>query len=83
MAVGVPVITCAIGGIPESIKNYSNKTVVATRNPKLLSLSMKEAILQKSEGRVRRKRLTEHSLDSMYESVLKVYKSAIQQSICG
>lgn len=83
MAVGVPVITCAIGGIPESIKNYANKTVVATRNPNLLSLSMKEAISQKDEGRVRRRPLTEHSLDRMYESVLEVYKSAIQKSTCS
>jgi len=80
MAVGVPVITCPIGGIPESIKNYKNKSVVAPRNPDLLFESMRKAISDKNERAVSRQPLTEHSLDRMYESVLNVYKLAIQES---
>lgn len=79
MAVGLPVISCPIGGIPESIEGYANSLLVPTRNIDELSQAMKKEIEKKESGQIKRSRLTTHSLESMYQSVLRVYLSAIDK----
>lgn len=83
MAVGLPVISCPIGGIPESIEGYANSLLVPTRNIDELSQAMKKEIEKKESGRIKRNRLTTHSLESMYQSVLEVYLSAVNKVMNG
>jgi glycosyltransferase involved in cell wall biosynthesis len=79
MAVGIPVISCPIGGIPESVEGYINSTLVPTRNPEALCAAMQKQIHQLPS--TKRERQTAHSLKRMYDSVLAVYTLASQKVI--
>ena len=79
MAVGVPVISCPIGGIPESVEGYKNSQLVPPRDVDALTQAMMKAI--KKKGSTKREVLSSHSLERMYQSVLKVYQLAINKAI--
>jgi glycosyltransferase involved in cell wall biosynthesis len=80
MAVGVPVISCPIGGIPESVEGYANSTLVPTKDADSLCLAMMRQL--EHQHQIKPERQMAHSLERMYESVLSVYNLAIQKALC-
>ena len=76
MAVGIPVISCPIGGIPEALQGYAHGTLTPTKNPKALSEAMHKQIEQNNATPSRH---TPFTLEGMYTSVLAVFELALQK----
>ena len=81
MAVGLPIISCPIGGIPECLENVSNKTLVEPKNSEALKNAMKSQLLAEEVCRLPRQRHTPFDLNRLYNSSLSVYKKAIERII--
>jgi glycosyltransferase involved in cell wall biosynthesis len=81
MAVGLPIISCPIGGIPESVKNYPDTTLVPPKNIDALAQAMSVNVQKKGNRNITRVRHTVHSLESMYKSALNVYKLVAQKIV--
>ncbi len=79
MATGLPVITCGVGGIPESIKDYAKKTLVEAKNSSQLSLAMRNASLKIQPNESCSKGFTPFTEKTMYESSLSAYLRALSQ----
>jgi glycosyltransferase involved in cell wall biosynthesis len=79
MAVGLPVIACPIGGIPESLNHYEHGILTEEKNPLALSEVMKRQIIKESNGRLPRVRHTPFTLESLYQTSLKIYNQAISK----
>ena len=75
MAVGLPVISCPIGGIPEALQDYAQGTLTPTKNPQALSEAMHK---QLEQNNARPSRHTPFTLEGMYTSVLNVFELALQ-----
>ena len=75
MAVGLPVISCPIGGIPEALTGYAQGTLTPTKNPQALS----EAMHKQLEQNATPCRHTPFTLEGMYTSVLAVFELALQK----
>ncbi len=80
MAVGLPVIACPIGGIPESLNQYDLGTLTEEKNPVALCEAMKHQIAIENNGRLPRVRHTPFTLESLYETALKIYTKGIFKS---
>jgi glycosyltransferase involved in cell wall biosynthesis len=76
MAVGLPVISCPIGGIPEALQGYAQGSLTPTQNPQALSEAMRKQLEQNS---VAPSRHTPFTLEGMYTSVLAVFELAAQK----
>ena len=76
MAVGLPVISCPIGGIPEALQGYAQGTLTPTQNPKALSETMRQQLEQNNTTLSRH---TPFTLEGMYSSVLAVFELAQQK----
>ena len=76
MAVGLPVISCPIGGIPEALQGYAQGTLTPTKNPQALSEAMHK---QLELNNVATSRHTPFTLEGMYTSVLAVFELALQK----
>ena len=81
MAVGLPIISCPIGGIPECLENVSNKTLVEPKNSEALKNAMKSQLLAEEVCRLPKQRHTPFDLNRLYNSSLSVYKKAIERII--
>jgi glycosyltransferase involved in cell wall biosynthesis len=80
MSVGLPIISCPIGGIPEAIEGYEQATLVATKNPKELAGAMtKELVRDRKNSKQARQTL--YSLERMYQSVLDVFNLASEKVV--
>lgn len=76
MAVGLPVISCPIGGIPEALQGYAQGNLTPTQNPQALSEAMRKQLEQNSTTPSRH---TPFTLEGMYTSVLTVFELALQK----
>ncbi|MBC7755959.1 MAG: glycosyltransferase [Bdellovibrio sp.] len=76
MAVGLPVISCPIGGIPEALQGYAQGSLTPTQNPQALSEMMRKQLEQNSAAPSRH---TPFTLEGMYTSVLSVFELAAQK----
>ena len=76
MAVGLPVIACPIGGIPESLNHYTHGTLTEEKNSAALCETMKHQITKESNGRLPRVRHTPFTLESLFQTTLGVYTQA-------
>ncbi len=76
MAVGLPVISCPIGGIPEALQGYAQGNLTPTQNPQALSEAMHK-LLEKNNATPSRH--TPFTLEGMYTSVLAVFELALQK----
>lgn len=77
MAIGLPIVSCPIGGIPECLEGYANQHQVEPKNVKALTHALQ---LQKDfDTPIKRTRIryTPHTLDSLYQNSLSVYQTAI------
>jgi glycosyltransferase involved in cell wall biosynthesis len=77
MAVGLPVITCPIGGIPESLNHYAHGTLTEEKNSVALCEAMKHQITKESNGRLPGVRYTPFTLESLFQTSLGIYTQAI------
>ena len=80
MSVGLPIISCPIGGIPEAVEGYRQATLIPTKNPQALASAMAEQLSEDRENTVQ-ERQTLYSLERMYQSVLEVFKLAREKVI--
>ena len=80
MSVGLPVISCPIGGIPESLEGYAQGTLVPTKSPEALAKAMSNQIEIKSK-KLTPTRHTPFTLEGMYSSALAVYELARKKVI--
>jgi glycosyltransferase involved in cell wall biosynthesis len=81
MAVGLPIISCPVGGIPECLENFSNSTLVEPKNSKALKKAMEHQWQSEKVQRLTRERHTPFDLNRLYKSSLTVYKKAIEKII--
>lgn len=71
MAVGLPIISCPIGGIPETLDHYSAATLVPPKDVDALSLAMLHfCAMPKADQTAIRS--TPFTLETMYQSVMQV-----------
>ena len=80
MSVGLPIISCPIGGIPEAVEGYEEATLVATQNPKELAEAMLKELV-KDRKTAKQERQTLYSLERMYKSVLSVFNLASKKVV--
>jgi glycosyltransferase involved in cell wall biosynthesis len=78
MSIGLPIISCPIGGIPETLAKYKNATLVPTKNSYLLSCAMLKQIKNREKNKKTEAYLP-FTLETMYEKCLKIYKDSIQR----
>lgn len=77
MSVGLPIISCPVGGIPETLKAYKQAILVKPRNPGLLSKAMVKMIKTSNKNQVKNV-YRPFTLDLMYKSCLEVYERSIK-----
>jgi len=80
MSVGIPIISCPIGGIPEAVEGYEQAILVATQNPKELADAMAKELV-KDRKTASQERRTLYSLERMYQSVLGVFNLASEKVV--
>ncbi len=78
MAVGLPIISCPIGGIPESLENYSNKVLVPPQKICHLSNAMHEQMRLNQKSSSVRTPFTPYTLDNLYIDALDAYQYSIK-----
>lgn len=81
MSVGLPVIGCPTGGIPESMAQYPQGTLVPIKDATTLSKAMMKQMEKRLQEQRGRNRHTPFTLEGMYQSALKVYELARQKVI--
>jgi glycosyltransferase involved in cell wall biosynthesis len=80
MSVGLPIISCPIGGIPEAVEGYEQAILVQKQNSKELADAMaKELVKNRKTAKQQRQML--YSLDRMYHSVLHVFNLACEKVV--
>lgn len=80
MSVGLPIISCPVGGIPEALRGYKKSILTEPKNPELLSKAMSK-IMKTSNTNQIKNIYRPFTLDSMYKSSLEVYDKAIRNCI--
>jgi glycosyltransferase involved in cell wall biosynthesis len=74
-ASGLPIITCPIGGIPEAVRGLETVTMVPPKDAAALAAVMRQAATTPVDAdklkRAREQIVAKHSLDVMYERVLR------------
>jgi len=77
MSVGLPIISCPVGGIPETLKAYKKAMLVKPKSPELLSKAMLK--IMKAPNTDQMKYIYRpFTLDVMYRSSKEVYDKAIK-----
>jgi glycosyltransferase involved in cell wall biosynthesis len=77
MSVGLPIISCPVGGIPETLKAYKKAILVKPKSPELLSKGMLK--IMKAPNTDQMKYIYRpFTLDVMYRSSKEVYDKAIK-----
>ena len=80
MSVGLPIISCPVGGIPETLKAYKKAILVKPKSPELLSKAMLK-IMKTSNTDQMKYIYRPFTLDVMYGSSLEVYDKAIKNRL--
>jgi glycosyltransferase involved in cell wall biosynthesis len=80
MSVGLPIISCPVGGIPETLKAYKQAILVKPRNSGLLSKAMVKMIKTSNKNQVKNV-YRPFTLDLMYKSCLEVYERSIKNRL--
>ena len=80
MSVGLPIISCPIGGIPEAVEGYRKVTLVPTQNPEALANAMEKEITRNRLNSLPERQAL-YSLERMYQSVLNVFELAHKKVI--
>jgi glycosyltransferase involved in cell wall biosynthesis len=76
MSVGLSIISCPVGGIPETLSKYKKAVLVKPQSPELLSKAMLK--IMKTPNTKQMKNIHRpFTLDVMYKSSLEVYGKAI------
>ncbi|OGE83044.1 MAG: hypothetical protein A2846_01690 [Candidatus Doudnabacteria bacterium RIFCSPHIGHO2_01_FULL_49_9] len=79
MAAGLPIISTAVGGIPEAITDGTEGLLVPPKDPQALAAAIKKLILNptlaEQLGAAAQKKVQEFSLDKMLSETVKVYQS--------
>jgi glycosyltransferase involved in cell wall biosynthesis len=76
MSVGISIISCPVGGIPETLSKYKKAVLVKPQSPELLSKAMLK--IMKTPNTKQMKNIHRpFTLDVMYKSSLEVYGKAI------
>lgn len=78
MAVGLPIISCAIGGIPECLEGHMHKIFVEPKNSTSLSAAMAHQITLENTDRLPRIRYIPFDMEYLYSNSLDVYRKAIE-----
>jgi len=77
MSIGLPIISCPVGGIPETLRKYKKAILVKPKSPELLSKAMSK-IMKTSNTNQMKNIHRPFTLDVMYKSSLEVYDKAIK-----
>mgnify|MGYP003327992229 FL=1 len=77
MSIGLPIISCPVGGIPETLKSYKEAILVEPRNSKLLLNAMLKIMRTSKKNQVNNI-YRPFTLDIMYKSCLEVYEKSIK-----
>ena len=77
MSIGLPIISCPVGGIPETLSKYKKAVLVKPKSPDLLSKAMSK-IMKTSNTNQMKNIHRPFTLDIMYKSSLEVYNKAIK-----
>ncbi len=80
MSVGIPIISCPVGGIPEAIEGYQQAALSPPQNPEALASAMARELVRDKKS-PRQDRQTLYSLERMYQSVLKVFELAHEKAV--
>jgi glycosyltransferase involved in cell wall biosynthesis len=78
MAVGLPIISCPVGGIPECLENFEQSTLVEPKNSEALKSAMASQLILEKLERLPRKRHIPFDLNRLYNNALNVYKKATE-----
>ena len=80
MSVGLPIISCPVGGIPETLKIYKKAILTEPKNPELLSKAMFKIIKNSNTNQIKNIHRP-FTLDTMYKTSLEVYDKAIKNRL--
>lgn len=75
MSLGLPIISCPVGGIPETLKKYKKAILTEPKNPELLSKAMAKIIKTPNTNQIENI-YRPFTLDGMYKASLEVYDKA-------
>jgi glycosyltransferase involved in cell wall biosynthesis len=77
MSVGLSIISCPVGGIPETLRNYKKAILTKPKSPELLSKAMSKIMKIPNTNQMKNIHRP-FTLDVMYKSSLEVYDKAIK-----
>jgi glycosyltransferase involved in cell wall biosynthesis len=77
MSVGLSIISCPVGGIPETLRNYKRSILTKPKSPELLSKAMLKIMKTTNTNQLKNIHRP-FTLDIMYKSSLVVYDKAIK-----
>ena len=77
MSVGLSIISCPVGGIPETLRNYKRALLTKPKSPELLSKAMLKTMKTTNTNQMKNIHRP-FTLDIMYKSSLEVYDKAIK-----
>ena len=77
MSVGLSIISCPVGGIPETLRNYKRAILIKPKSPELLSKAMLKIMKTTNTNQLKNIHRP-FTLDIMYKSSLAVYDKAIK-----
>ncbi len=77
MSVGLLIISCPVGGIPETLRNYKRAILTKPKSPELLSKAMLKIMKTTNTNQLKNIHRP-FTLDIMYKSSLAVYDKAIK-----
>ena len=80
MSVGLPIISCPVGGIPETLSKYKKAILTKPKNPELLSKAMSKTMKTSNTNQMKNIHRP-FTLDVMYKSSLEVYDKAIKNRL--
>ncbi|WP_422683824.1 glycosyltransferase [Candidatus Methylopumilus universalis] len=77
MSVGLSIISCPVGGIPETLRNYKRALLTKPKSSELLSKAMLKTMKTTNTNQMKNIHRP-FTLDIMYKSSLEVYDKAIK-----
>lgn len=82
MAVGLPIVTCPVGGIPEALEGYPNKYLVPPKSPDGLAkalVALRDEFQLESRDHRPRTPLMRYTKEGMYANCLDLYARSIRR----
>ena len=77
MSLGLPIISCPVGGIPETLSKYKKAILAKPKSPELLSRAMSKIMNAPTTNQMKNI-YRPFTLDVMYQASLEVYCKAIK-----